>query len=144
MISKSLEDTRKFATDLVALLSKWGIDSATILDLKGDLGAGKTTLVQMIGDALGVKETMQSPTFVIMKSYKTKNQIFKNLIHIDAYRIEHIEETRILNLEEIFNNKENLVCIEWADKIRGVVPKGSVKVICELLEGDEHGYGVEL
>lgn len=140
IIAKTVEDTRKFAKDLVESLSKQEFDNATILDLEGDLGAGKTTLVQMIGQELGIEETIQSPTFVIMKSYKTKNQIFKDLIHIDAYRIEHIEEVKILNLEEIFKDKNNLVCIEWAEKIGGVVPESAIKVCCELLDGDKHGY----
>jgi tRNA threonylcarbamoyladenosine biosynthesis protein TsaE len=143
IISKTLEDTRKFAKDLIELLTKQEFNRATILNLEGNLGAGKTTLVQMIGQELGVKETIQSPTFVLMKSYKTKHIKFKNLVHIDAYRIEHTEETKILNLEEIFSNKDNLVCIEWAEKIRGVVPGDSVKVVCELLEGDEHGYEIQ-
>ncbi len=143
MIAKSIADTRKFAKDLIEILSKNKTDKAVILDLVGDLGAGKTTLVQMMGRELGVKETIQSPTFVLMKSYKTKHSIFKNLIHIDAYRIEHIEEVKILNLEKIFSDKDNLVCIEWAEKIREVVPENSVKVVCKLLENDKHGYEVK-
>ncbi len=143
MISRSFSDTRQFARDLILSVSKNTSDKAVVLELEGDLGAGKTTLVQMMGQELGVKETIQSPTFVLMKLYKTKHPIFKNLVHIDAYRIEHIEEVKILNLEEFFGDKDNLVCIEWAEKIREVVPKDSIKVVCELLENDKHGYEIQ-
>ena len=139
-ISKSLEDTKQFATDLINEISKKTFDGAVVLDMKGDLGAGKTTLVQMMGRKLGVTETMQSPTFVIMKSYTTTNSRFKTLVHIDAYRIEDIQEVKILRLEEVFADPTNLVCIEWAEKIKEVVPSDAVKVECELLEGDEHRY----
>lgn len=138
--AKTLEDTKRFAKDLLGEISKQSLDRATILDLIGGLGAGKTTLTQMLGSELGVAETMQSPTFVLMKIYKTKNTKFKNLIHIDAYRIEHIEEVKILGLENIFADKNNLVCVEWSEKIKGVMPESAIKVECELLENDAHCY----
>jgi tRNA threonylcarbamoyladenosine biosynthesis protein TsaE len=144
IIAKTLEGTKQFAKDLIVEISRKTFREAVVLDLKGDLGAGKTTLVQMIGEELGVGETIQSPTFVLMKSYKTKHPRFKNLVHIDAYRIEHIEEVKILGLENIFADPTNLVCIEWAEKIKEVVPSDAIKVSCELLEGDEHGYEVSV
>ncbi len=144
IIAKSLSDTKQFAKDLILEVSKKASNKATVLDLKGDLGAGKTTLVQMLGVELGVKETMQSPTFVLMKSYKTTSSRFKNLVHIDAYRIEDIQEVKILRLEDIFADPSNLVCIEWADKIREIMPADAIKVECELLEGDEHGYEISV
>ncbi|MES2223739.1 MAG: tRNA (adenosine(37)-N6)-threonylcarbamoyltransferase complex ATPase subunit type 1 TsaE [Patescibacteria group bacterium] len=142
MISRSFDDTRQFAKELIVKISKNTSDRAVVLDLKGDLGAGKTTLVQMIGRELGVTETMQSPTFVIMKSYKTTNPRFKTLVHIDAYRIEQIDEVKILRLEEVFAESTNLVCIEWADKVREIMPNWTVKIECTLLENDEHQYRI--
>ncbi|MDB5203988.1 MAG: conserved hypothetical nucleotide-binding protein [Candidatus Taylorbacteria bacterium] len=142
IIAKTLENTKQFAKDLIIEISKKITDKATILDLKGDLGAGKTTLVQMLGSELGVTEIIQSPTFVIMKSYKTKHPLFKTLVHIDAYRIEHIDEAKILKLENIFIDPTNLVCIEWAEKIKEVIPEAAIKVRCELLENDEHQYEI--
>ncbi|MES2409531.1 MAG: tRNA (adenosine(37)-N6)-threonylcarbamoyltransferase complex ATPase subunit type 1 TsaE [Patescibacteria group bacterium] len=143
MISRSFEDTKQFAKDLILAISKKTSDRATVLDLKGDLGAGKTVLVQMIGRELGVTETMQSPTFVIMKSYKTTNPRFKTLVHIDAYRIENIEEIKILRLEEVFADPLNFVCIEWAEKIKEIIPEEATKINCTLLENDEHQYEMQ-
>ena len=140
IIAKTLDDTKQFAHDVLqkVLENKHGL--ATILDLKGDLGAGKTTFVQMLGKELGVVGVMQSPTFVLMKVYKTKNLKFKNLIHIDAYRIEHIDEAKILGLEKLFTEPTNLICIEWSEKIKEVMPENIIKIECELLENNEHGY----
>ena len=63
-------------------------ESATVAALQGELGAGKTTFTQEVGRILGVTENMHSPTFVIMKIYEIDWKGFKNLIHVDAYRIE--------------------------------------------------------
>lgn len=144
IIAKTLTDTKQFAKDLILEVSKKALDKSTVLDLVGDLGAGKTTLVQMIGEELGVGETMQSPTFVLMKTYNIQHSIFRRLVHIDAYRIEDINEVKILRLEDIFADPTNLVCIEWAEKIMEVIPGDAIKVYCELLEGDEHGYEVSV
>jgi tRNA threonylcarbamoyladenosine biosynthesis protein TsaE len=143
IVSKSIDDTRLFAKDLLVEISKQSLDRATILDLVGGLGAGKTTLTQMLGIELGVAETMQSPTFVLMKIYKTENNKFKNLIHIDAYRIEHVDEAGILGLPKLFADPSNLICIEWSEKIKEVMPEKVVKIECELLENDEHGYEIK-
>lgn len=85
------------------IFSIWNKES--ILLLKGEIGAGKTTLVKQIGKELGIKEVITSPTFTIMKKYP-------NLIHIDAYRI----SGSIEDLEDEFDN--NYVIIEWPEKIQ--------------------------
>lgn len=139
-IAKSLEDTKEFALELLKILDKSERHGASVLDLRGNLGAGKTTLTQMIGDILEVKETMQSPTFVMMKSYKTKDPSFNTLVHIDAYRIEKPEETKILNLESIFSDKKSLVCIEWGENIKDQIPKDASTIMCTLLPDDVHSY----
>jgi tRNA threonylcarbamoyladenosine biosynthesis protein TsaE len=144
IVARTLEDTKQFAKDQLGEISKKALEKATILDLVGGLGAGKTTFVQMLGGELGVKEVIQSPTFVLMKIYKTKNSKFKNLIHIDAYRIEHVDEAGILGLPKLFADPTNLICIEWSEKIKEVMPSDVFEVECELLEGDEHGYEVRL
>ena len=101
---------KELLTELVAT------DSATIVGLSGDLGAGKTTLVKAVAKLLGVEESVQSPTFVFMREYQTKNKKFKNLYHIDAYRFDTKEEGDILNLKQL-KKKGNLIIIEWPEKI---------------------------
>lgn len=104
---------------LAALVSREG---ATILALKGDLGAGKTAFVKTIAKHLGIVHEITSPTFVIMKSYEIPaHPYFKTLVHIDAYRIEDEDEMRVLKFEEILNDPANLVCIEWPEKIQNLI-----------------------
>lgn len=110
-----LIDTAKRVLDF---LKKESVTSkAKIILLKGGLGAGKTTFVKSIGEALGVAETINSPTYVLKREYETKDEVFKNLIHIDAYRIDDIREAKILKLEDDMKNGENLIVIEWPEKI---------------------------
>lgn len=80
--------------------------------LAGELGAGKTTLVQGIGDRLGVGEPMTSPTFTLMRTYATSPV----LAHIDVWRVEHLHEVFDLGLEEVLEDG-GVALIEWGDVI---------------------------
>ena len=99
---------------------------ATIIALSGDLGAGKTTFTQALARALGVTDEVVSPTFVIQKRYPLEGQVFKNLVHVDAYRLEDVEELRALGWDELTADAENIIVIEWPEHVVGA------------LEGDEH------
>jgi tRNA threonylcarbamoyladenosine biosynthesis protein TsaE len=96
--------------------------TATIIGLSGDLGAGKTTLVQTIANALGVVETVTSPTFVVAKWYETNVETWKTLVHIDAYRIEDESELIAIGWEDIITSPETLVVIEWPEHIEQSLP----------------------
>jgi tRNA threonylcarbamoyl adenosine modification protein YjeE len=96
--------------------------AASLIALQGDLGAGKTTLVQSIAMLLGVSETVQSPTFVIAKFYDTDHQDFKRLVHIDAYRIESIAELEVLGWNDLLRDPETLVIVEWPERIAEALP----------------------
>lgn len=102
--------------------------SACIVALSGPLGAGKTTLAQTIAKILRAKNSVVSPTFVIMKKYKIIDKKFKNLIHIDAYRLKSGEELNRLGFEEIKKDKNNLIIIEWPDIVGSTIPKNVIKV----------------
>jgi len=97
--------------------------TATMVGLSGDLGAGKTTLVQAIAKSLGVTEVVTSPTFVIAKYYDTKNSTFTKLIHIDAYRIEDPTELTTLGWEEMKAQPRTLISIEWPERIDPILSK---------------------
>ncbi|HYC34432.1 MAG TPA: tRNA (adenosine(37)-N6)-threonylcarbamoyltransferase complex ATPase subunit type 1 TsaE [Candidatus Paceibacterota bacterium] len=117
-------EMEEFAKDVLDFaLEKKEKNEAFFIRLQGDLGAGKTTFCKAVGKHLGVTENMQSPTFVLQKIYKTKHNTFKTLIHIDAYRIEKIEEAHILALSEIEKDENALVLIEWPEKIEELIPK---------------------
>ena len=101
---------------------------ASVVVLTGELGAGKTTQVQEIARVLGVEATVQSPTFVVMKSYQTKSAEFPALYHMDAYRIEEIGELAPLRFESVVATPGALVVIEWGERIKDALPAGALHV----------------
>ena len=115
-----------FAKDVLAKLAPK--NTATIVALVGDLGAGKTTFVQALGKELGVTETMQSPTYVLMKKYQTTNSKFQTLIHIDAYRLENPEEFTALRPEQFLQDPKTLVVVEWPEKVAGALPPADMTI----------------
>lgn len=135
-----LKDLDKVAQDLIAKVNKKEAEKAIILSFSGDLGSGKTTLTQVVCKKLGIKEKIVSPTFVIMKKYNINNGKFDKLIHIDAYRIEKVNELITLGWEEIISNKKNLVIIEWPEQIKEIIPNDSIKI--NLFHIDEKTRGI--
>jgi tRNA threonylcarbamoyladenosine biosynthesis protein TsaE len=109
---------------------------AKILALSGDLGSGKTTLTQVIAKDLNIKQKIISPTFVIMKIYNINpnsiyHSFFKKLIHIDAYRLEKPDEILKINWLEIVEDKDNLIIVEWPEKIKKHIKGGFLWVKLE-------------
>lgn len=100
--------------------------AAGVLALHGDLGAGKTTFMQILAHELGITEVVTSPTFVIMKKYDVESEAVKQFIHIDAYRIENIDEMRPLRLKEELASENTMIGIEWAEKIKELLPKNTL------------------
>lgn len=118
----------KDATFLILKKVKQNKKGATTLLLYGDLGAGKTTMSKQIGKIFGVKKTMNSPTFTIIKKYDLKDKNYKKLFHIDAYRLESYKEMEKLHFKEIIENPEHLVLIEWPEKILKILPPKTNKI----------------
>lgn len=129
LVTKSPQETKKIANIIIkSLLERQQKRGANIVGFSGELGAGKTTIIQGIGRSLGIKEKIQSPTFVLMKTYKLrrrKNVPWQNLVHIDSYRLEKKREVAVFGLNNIFRKPENLVLIEWAEKIKSILPKNT-------------------
>ena len=121
-LSKNVEETAQIAGNFVKTSLAKQDFGATIIGLYGELGSGKTTFMKYLAESFGVSETIQSPTFVIEKIYELSEQPFKHLIHIDAYRIEKEKEMIDLGWEEIIADPKNLICIEWPEKISGIMP----------------------
>ncbi len=114
------EVAQKFIADIA--LNNYAVNEAMVIGLSGELGAGKTTFVQALAQELGVKDTVQSPTFTILKLYKTNHPKFKQLIHMDAYRIDSLLELEPLHFRDLLNSPETLFCIEWPEKIAKALP----------------------
>jgi tRNA threonylcarbamoyladenosine biosynthesis protein TsaE len=100
---------------------------SSVLALSGDLGAGKTTFMQVFAKKLGVTESVISPTYVIMKRYElTTGTPYTTLVHMDVYRIEDIREMEPLHFSEVQNDADAVICIEWAEKIKELLPEHTV------------------
>ncbi len=145
-ITKNLTETAELAKELLLLLVKKNKKrtSAIVLGFCGDLGTGKTTLTQEIAKILGIKEKVISPTFVIMKSYQLKAGSCKLFIHIDAYRLENEKELLKLGWKELINNPENLIIVEWADKIKKILSKDTVYVCLEHINENSRVLDISL
>ncbi len=103
-------------------------NAAAIIALSGELGAGKTTFVQTLGKELGIAETIQSPTYVLMKSYPISNKKFNKLIHIDAYRLNNAQEFVALKPGQFLNDPKVLVVVEWPERVEGALPEPDIAI----------------
>lgn len=93
------------------------------------MGAGKTTFVQGLASGLNIKGRINSPTFIIMRDYG-------NLCHVDLYRIEENlkEEIENLGLLDIIREKKSIVVIEWAERIKDLLPVNTKWVNIKVLD----------
>lgn len=109
--------------------------------LFGDLGSGKTTFTQGFAKGLGIKGRIISPTFIIVRQHKISSKYYvssiKYFYHIDLYRIESEKDLKGLGLEEIFNNPENVIVVEWAEKIKHLLPKKRIEIYFEYVSSNE-------
>lgn len=101
--------------------------------LNGDLGAGKTTFVQGLAKAFGVKERVTSPTFVYMHVHKTKKEGML-FVHADAYRGD-ADTLREIGIDEYLADPKAVVVIEWADKVKELLPDDTVGLRFSHVEG---------
>ncbi len=129
----SQEEIPFIAKKVLTLVDEKG---CVALGFSGDLGAGKTTLIQEIGKLLGVQEIMQSPTFTLMKVYETTSEKKPFLVHMDMYRIENEEELVPLQLQRFFDGK-HFFCIEWPEKVPLFIEQYHVPIITISHEGDK-------
>lgn len=118
-IIKNLEALNVFAKNLAASLQ-----GGQVVALSGNLGAGKTTLTQLVAKHLGVKDNLQSPTFSILKIYPVIAQNFSKFCHIDLYRLDG--KKNHLGLEEYLGDSDVVCFVEWAEKIKPQLPPNTI------------------
>lgn len=128
----SLNETRQLAEQLADLVK----DTSLAICLDGDLGAGKTTFTKSFGKALGVRNTINSPTFTIMKTYKMADG--RPLIHIDAYRLEGAHQD--LGFEENF--EDGITVIEWGNYIEEQIPADHLSI--SIAQGMDENRSLDL
>ncbi len=143
VIADNLSKTKKLAEFLVGILERqktktsFSPTGAAVIALTGDMGSGKTSFTQGFAEALGIKERVTSPTFAIQKVYKLnpmKGTQYEHLIHIDAYRIEDPKEILDLGWEELISNSKNIIIVEWAERIKNILPKDRIRINFEHTE----------
>lgn len=135
IITESAEETQKLAEDL-------SLNSDNkFFALFGNLGSGKTTFTQGFAKGLGIKERIISPTFIIAREYEVmmndKGLRIKKFYHIDLYRVESSKDIQGLGLGEIFSGEKNIIVVEWAEKIKNILPKKRTEIYLENLEGNK-------
>lgn len=124
-----LERLNEFAVKL-----SQGLRGGMVVALSGVLGSGKTTLAQMVAKALGIEETLRSPTFTILKSYVLPRPVrgIKYFYHFDFYRLAAGE---VLGAEEYFFDQEAVCFVEWAEKIESRLPMDAVRLNIKIVSG---------
>lgn len=149
---ENTKDTKKIAQDFFSVFSQPSplsrqhpnLNYATVVGLSGELGAGKTHFVQAIAKCFGVKQKLASPTFVIMKRYKLKNQDFENLFHIDAYRLKSADEMLKLGWVDILKNPKNIIFIEWPENISKIIPKKHIKIKITYQKNQTRKFSIKM
>lgn len=121
----NIQEMKAFAAQFIAQLTP-SPAGATVIGLRGELGAGKTTFSQICAGLLGISETVTSPTFVILKKYRLGDKVlggkFSFFIHIDAYRLKSGKELNTIGWQEIISDPKNLIMIEWPELVADVMP----------------------
>ena len=139
--TRSADETRAFGEQLARQLSP-----GDLVTLQGELGAGKTTLVQGIARGLGIEETATSPTFVLILEHDGKIP----LLHLDAYRLENrsgepmgYDALRDAGVLDLLDRQDAVKIVEWPERIEAVLPIPRFQIrISEGETEDERVIGI--
>lgn len=127
IVTKGFKETKKVGEFLAQEIINR--KTALVIGLEGELGSGKTTFIQGMAKGLRIKERITSPTFVIMKKYGW-------FYHIDCYRLNSPQDLLDLGFKEIIS-QPNVVVIEWAEKIKKILPQDTFWIKFEYLDKDK-------
>ncbi len=122
IITRSTKETKKLASE-IAEKTKLG----DTLALYGDLGSGKTTFTRYLVESLGLKNRVQSPTFVIARKYGHVN-------HIDLYRMTSEKEVEDLGIKEMLEDKNSITIIEWPELAERLLPENTIRIYFEYVD----------
>jgi tRNA threonylcarbamoyladenosine biosynthesis protein TsaE len=127
--SKSVADTQAVATLVEPLLRR-----GDVILLGGELGAGKTAFTQGLARAMGITETVTSPTFTLIRSYDAPKG--RRLLHADLYRLEHLQEVVDLGLSELIEDS-SVAVIEWGEVATPVLAADYLDIKIGFGAGDD-------
>lgn len=125
--SHSENETRDFGKELAKKLN-----TKDVIALYGDLGSGKTQIVKGICSGLGVKEVVNSPTFIIVNEYSSEK--IERIFHFDLYRMGTKEEVEAIGFDEYLQN--GLCLIEWPEVIESLLPKNTKRIYLKQTEDE--------
>jgi tRNA threonylcarbamoyladenosine biosynthesis protein TsaE len=120
-VTNSCKETQQLGRNFAKTLKE-----GDIVNLYGDLGSGKTTFAQGLAQGLGIENRIISPTFAIVRYYELKS--LERFYHIDLYRVDNERDIESLGIEEILNNKKNIIVIEWAEKLKKYLPQKRIDI----------------
>lgn len=136
VITNSFSETQQLGESFAQKLK-----GGEVIALHGDLGSGKTTFVQGLAKGLGIAQRIISPTFIIMRTYRVGEAFvakgINHFYHVDLYRIENEQDISGLGLLELMNNPENVVVIEWPEKMENLLPDDRIDFIFRYLGDDQ-------
>lgn len=131
---ESEEQLHEVAEELLASL-----DGRTVVALRGEMGAGKTTLVRAVAEELGALDHVTSPTFALVNQYE--GGAGERIFHFDFYRIEDEREAFDLGYEEYFYSGD-LCFVEWPEKIEALMPDSVMEVTITVLGPTERRFEI--
>lgn len=125
----NLEEIQETALDFIRLMG-----DHTVFAFYGEMGAGKTTFIKSVCEALGVEDVINSPTFAIVNEYRSSTT-GELMYHFDFYRINKLSEAEDIGTEDYFYSGA-LCFIEWPEKIDELLPYDVVKVSITVNDDD--------
>jgi tRNA threonylcarbamoyladenosine biosynthesis protein TsaE len=130
MRKKYISETAKQTEEIGFELAK-DLQGGDVICLYGELGAGKTTITQGIARGLGVKSRVISPTFALLKQYesdKSSQNNVKHVYHLDLYRLEDEKSVKSIGIQEIIEDSEGIVIVEWPEKMNPFLPTKHIDI----------------
>jgi len=140
IITNSEQETYDFAQKFADNLK-----GGEVIGLMGDLGSGKTIFTKGLAKGLGIKQAITSPTFILMRLYEIREadrkkeaaNIIKRFCHIDAYRTKDELDIVSIGAEDFMGQKDTVTVVEWADKIRDILPRRTLYIHFEFQSGEK-------
>ena len=130
---KTIEDTKKLAEKFARLVEAKGC----FVNLYGEIGAGKTAFVRLVAEALGVKEKVTSPSFVILNEYHSASI---PVYHFDLYRLEHVGISTITDELREYSEGKKITFVEWAEFSQGELPFERIEINVTYDDDDSRNY----
>ena len=139
-VTGSAEETKELAKKFASKL-KLG----TTLCLFGELAAGKTTFTQGLGEYFGITR-LSSPTYVIVHQYPVSSpeSKIKTFYHVDLYRLKNYTEIKAFDMDELWDDRSNLIMIEWPERLDGYFPKSRYEINFKIISTDTREISFKL